>query len=77
MVIIFHSRLRLSMIFAADMRLVPALLYTYLGLPLRAENPVLVSKIAAVNNVLTTTMKGAPVVLQQKRADPLLGHIID
>ena len=76
MVIIFHSRLRLSMIFAADMRLVPALLYTYLGLPLRAVNPVHVSKIAAVNNVLMT-MKGAPVVMQQKRTDPLLGHIND
>ena len=77
LVIIFHTRLRHSMIFTADMTLVPALLLTYLVLPFRALNPVLVSKNTAVDILLTTTMKRAPVFMPQKRIDPLLDHIVD
>ena len=70
LVIIFHSRL--SMIFAAEMMLVPALLYKYLVLPFRAVNSVHLSKNAAVDTLLTT-----PVFMQQQRTDPLLDHIVD
>ena len=39
--------------------------------------PVNVSKNQKLDILLTTNLKRAPVLMQQKRTDPLLDHIVD
>ena len=67
----------MSIIFTAEMMLVPALMYTYLLFPFRAVNLVHVSKNAAVDNLITTTIKRGLMFRQQKRTEPLFDHIGD
>ena len=55
----------------------PSIAVQILRFPLRAVNPVHVRKNAAVDNLLTTTMKRAPVFMQQKSTDPLFDYIAD
>ena len=43
----------------------------------RAVKPVNVSKNPKLDILLSTNLKRAPVLMRQKRTDPLLDHIVD